>query len=164
MALTERPADRRPLAPLTGDSTLGAVIAVYLGAGAGDADGRELRSALSHVDAELGMVPVRQVRSRHVADLLENLSDAGLSPRRRAAVVDALHAVFAFAMARGLVSDDPTPRRATHRRPSDAPPPEPARTPTLAMVALGARVALWTTWFIVVGFLVLLIALLVEFG
>jgi hypothetical protein len=32
------------------------------------------------------------------------------------------------------------------------------------MLALGARVALWTTWFIVVGFLVLLVVLLFEFG
>jgi hypothetical protein len=164
MAPTQRPARRRSLAPLTGDSTLGAVIAVYLGTGAADAERRELRSALSHVDAELGTKPVRRIRSHHVAALLDKLSEAGLSPRRRAAVVDALHAVFAFAMARGLVGDDPTPRRATRPRTTDVPRHEPARTPTLAMLALGARVALWTTWFIAVGFLLLLVALLVEFG
>lgn len=164
MAATERPANGRPLA-LTGDSPLGAVIDAYL-AGARDDDRRGLRSALSHVAAELGTMPVHRIRARHVAALLDDLADAGLSPRRQAAVVDALHALFAFAAGRGLTDHDPTPGR--RRRPRVAAPPveAPAKapTPTLTMVALGARVALWTTWFIVVGFLVLLVALLVEFG
>jgi hypothetical protein len=185
MARTQRPARSRPLSHLTRDSTLGAVIAVYLGAIAAHGDRRELRSALSHVAAELGTIPVRHIRSWHVEALLEKLSDAGLNPRRQAAVVDALHAVFSFAMARGLIADDPTPRRAARsrepalrwddvrgrsrevpRRPRELPRRSQgaSATPTLTMLALGARVAFWTTWFIVVGFLVLLIALLFEFG
>jgi hypothetical protein len=113
-------------------------------------------------------MPIRRIGSRTIRAMLEDLADAGLSPRRVAAVVDALHGVFAFAVARGLVDHDPMPRRAT--RSVDVPPSEPREattprpTPTLTMLALGARVAFWTTWIIVVGFLVLLIALLFEFG
>src|ERR687887_575438 len=79
-----------------------------------------------------------------------------------------------------LIADDPTPRRAARsrepalrwddvrgrsrevpRRPRELPRRSQgaSATPTLTMLALGARVAFWTTWFIVVGFLVLLIAL-----
>jgi hypothetical protein len=166
MSATQRPANGRPLSPLTEDSPLGAVIAAYVAGNAADGDRRELRSALSHVAAELGTMPVRSIRGRHVAALLDDLKDAGLSPRREAAVVDALHAVFAFAMARGLITHDPTPGRGSRPRVAAPPPETPpkAPTPTLTMLALGARVALWTTWFIVVGFLVLLVVLLFEFG
>ena len=145
---------------------LSAVIAEYVRADAGHGDRRELRSALSHIDAELGTMPIRRVRARNIRAMLDDLADAGLSPRREAAVVDALHGVFAFAVARGLIDHDPTPGRAT--RPAEVPRSQPraatAPTPTLTMLALGARVAFWTTWSIVVGFLVLLVALLVEFG
>jgi integrase-like protein len=177
MTATRRPANSRSPSRLTEDSPLGAVIDAYLAGNAADGDQRELRSALSHVAAELGTMPVRTIRARHVAALLDDLSDAGLSTRREAAVLDALHAVFAFAVARGLTDHDPTPGR--RRRPraassvsslpsSSSPPPRQnaarAPTPTLTMLALGARVALWTTWIIVVGFLVLLVVLLFEFG
>jgi hypothetical protein len=64
MASTQRPAAGRPLAPLTGDSSLGAVIGEFIRTTA-PGDDRELRSALSHVDAELGTMPVRSVRPRH---------------------------------------------------------------------------------------------------
>jgi len=164
MAATPRPANGRPPSRLTEGSTLDAVIDAYL-AGARDEDRRGLRSAFSHVAAELGTMPVRSVRPRHVAALLDDLSDAGLSPRREAAVVDALHALFAFAFARGLIADDPTPAHraqpigASRERESAAQAP----TPTVAMLALGARVALLTTWIIVIAFLGLLVALLVEF-
>jgi hypothetical protein len=165
MAGTQRPANGRPLSQLTEDSSLGAVIDAYLAA-ARDDDRRGLRSALSHVAAELGTMPVHRVRARHVGALLDDLTGAGLSPRRQAAVVDALHAVFAFAVGRGLTDHDPTP--GGRARPRGATPPREsaakAPTPTLTMLALGARVALWTTWFIVIGFLLLLVALLVEFG
>ena len=168
MAATGRPASSRPPSQLTEDSSLGAVIDAYLAGNAADGEQRELRSALSHVAAELGTMPVRTVRARHVVALLDDLSHAGLSTRREAAVLDALHAVFAFAVARGLTDHDPTPGR--RRRPgatASSPPPQAAAkapTPTLTMLVLGARVALWTTWIIVVGFLVLLVVLLFEFG
>lgn len=161
MATTQRPASRRPLSPLTRYSTLGAVIAEFMRATDAGAD-RELRAALTHVDAELGTMPVGAVRPRHLTALLEDLREAGLSPRREAVVVEALHAVFAFAVARGLVAADPTPGAAPRR----AAPPDAATapTPTFAMLALGARVAFWTTWLIMVGFLVLLLVLLLELG
>jgi hypothetical protein len=145
---------------------LSAVIAEYVRGDAGDGDRRELRSALSHIDAELGTMPIRHIGPRTIRAMLDDLADAGLSPRREAAVIDALHGVFAYAAARGLIDHDPTPPRVT--RPGEAPRSRPrpvtTATPTLTMLALGARVAFWTTWIIVVGFLVLLIALLFEFG
>ena len=164
MSPTQRPARSRPLSPLTGDSSLSAVIAEFLRVTDGD---RELRSALSHVDADLGTMPVGTVRPRHLTALLEDLREAGLSTRRETAVVEALHTVFAFAVARGLVAADPTPGAAPRRAaPPDAAPgyAATAPTPTFAMLALGARVAFWTTWLIMVGFLVLLLVLLLELG
>ena len=82
---------------------------------------RELRAALSHVDAELGTMPVRAVRSRHLTALLDDLGDAGLSPRRQTAVVDALHVVYAFAIARGLVAADPLAEPARAPAPAGRP-------------------------------------------
>ena len=165
MATTRRPALRRPLSALTRESSLGAVIAEFMRAADAGAD-RELRAALSHVDAELGTMRVGNVRPRHLTGLLADLREAGLSPRREAAVVEALHAVFAFAVARGLVAADPTPGAAPRRAAPDAALPDAATapTPTFAMLALGARVAFWTTWLIMVGFLVLLLVLLLELG
>jgi hypothetical protein len=164
MAAIQRPARSRPLAPLTADSPLDAVIDAYVARDAVDDHRRELRSALSHVAAELGTMPVRKVRTRNVAALLDDLSHAGLSPRREAAVRDALHAVFAFAVAHGLTDHDPTPGRRGRPREDATPTAAQTLTPTLTMLALGARVALWTTWFLVLGFLVLLVVLLFEFG
>jgi hypothetical protein len=176
MATTQRPASRRPLSPLTRGSSLGAVIAEFMRATDSGAD-RELRAALTHVDAELGTMPVGTVRPRHLTALFEDLREAGLSPRREALVVEALHAVFAFAVARGLVAADPTPGAAPRRAapphaaprraaPPDAAPPDAATapSPTFAMLALGARLAFWTTWLIMVGFLALLLVLLLELG
>jgi hypothetical protein len=166
MATTQRSAPGRPLAALTGDSSLGAVIAEFLRAAA-PGDDRELRSALSHVDAELGTMSVRSIRPRHLTALLDGLRSSGLSRRREAAVVDALHAVFAFAVAHRLVAVDPmpdTPPAPANDMPTPTPTPTRTPTPTFAMLALGARVAFWTTWIITLGFLVLLLVLLVELG
>ena len=82
--------------------------------------------------------------------LLDDLHDAGLSPRRETAVIDALRSLFAFALARGLVAVDPlarppAPAPAERRAPPRRRPP-PTPTPTLTMLALGARVAVWTAW------------------
>jgi hypothetical protein len=171
--------DRDPL-PLTADSSVGAVIAEFVVATDPD---RDLRSALSHVDAELGTMPVRSVRTRHLATLLDDLRGAGLNSRRETAIVGALEALFAFAVARGLVAVSPIaapPRRAPdfaaevppRRAPdfaAEVPPrrapefsAEAPRTPTLTMLALGARVAWWTSVIVTLVFVVLLLALLVE--
>jgi hypothetical protein len=160
--------DRDPPSPLTADSSLGAVIAEFVRATAAGVERRELRSALSHVDAELGTMPVRSVRTRHITALLDGLRRAGLSVRREAAIVEALHSLFAFAVARRLVAVDPVPgsapprRRERPRGPGDASLPAP--TPTLTMLAVGARVAFWTALIVALGFVLLVLALLVELG
>ena len=146
--------------PLSGDSTVAAVIDEFLRA-AGER--RELRSALSHVSAEIGTMPLERVRARHVMALLDRLGDAGLSAKRQKAIIDALSSLYSFALARGLVRSSPfTLPAAPRREPPPAAAADTARTPTLTMVALGARVALWTAWLITIGFVVLLVALVVE--
>jgi hypothetical protein len=157
MASTQRPAPSRPLSPATGDPSLGAVIAQLLAEPAAGAD-RELRSALNHVDAELGTMPVADVRPRHVAALLDDLRRSGLSPRREVAVSDALAALFAYAVTRRLVAINPMPG------PAPPPPVTFAPTPTATMLAAGTRLVGWMTTVIVVGFLALLALLLVELG
>ena len=62
-------------------------------------------------------MPVRAVRARHLTAVVDDLHDAGLSPRRETAVVGALHSLYAFAVARGLVR----PTRCRTRAPAPAP-------------------------------------------
>jgi hypothetical protein len=155
MASTQRPASSRPLSPAAGDAALGAVIAEFLAEPAAGAD-RELRSALRHVDAELGTMPVANVRPRHLTALLDDLRRAGLSPYREAEVADALQRLFAYAVARRLVAVNPMP--------GPAPAPTPAPTPTFTMLAVGTRLVGWLTWLIVAGFLALLLMLFLELG
>jgi hypothetical protein len=149
--------------PINEDPRVSEVIAELVGTTGSEAERRELRAALSHVDAELGPMPLRDVRSRHVAALLDDLHDAGLSPRRETAVVDALRSLYGFAIAHGLVSDDPTPAPAAAAAPiTPAPASTTAPTPTLTMRALGARVAVWTAWTIAIVFALLLVVLIRE--
>jgi site-specific recombinase XerD len=146
------------------DPTLRAVIGEFVAAAGTVAERRERRAALSHVDAGLGTMPIRSVRTRNLAALLDDLYEAGLSARREAAVVDALHSLYAFAIARGLVADDPTPGGAAAATPAPMPAPAttPATTPTLTMLALGARAAVWAAWTIGIVFALLLVALVNE--
>jgi hypothetical protein len=147
---------------LTGDSTLGDVIAGF--EQETDPD-RQLQAALSHVDAELGSMPLRNVRSRHIAALLDDLHDAGLSPRRETAVVEAVGSVFAFARDRGVTDVDPVPAYVPHAGgPRETPPAAVpvAHTTTLTMLALGNRVASWTAVAIVLVFAALFLVLIVE--
>jgi len=164
------PHDRDAPSPLDGDSSLGAVIEAFLRATDPLAEQRQLRAALSHVGAELGSLPVRAVGARHYERLLDDLRRAGISPRREDALVGALHSLYGFAVARGLVFADPLRHGAIAPRarprgpsiPTHAPEPAPARTPTLTMLALGARVAYWTTGMIMLVFVGLLLVLVVE--
>jgi hypothetical protein len=102
---------------------------------------RELRAALSHVDADLGTMPLSSLRSRHVVALLDDLREAGLSARREAAILDAVDSLS------GLAAD---------------PPAATTPTPTHTMLALGARAAVWTSWTIAIVFAVLLVGLVLE--
>jgi hypothetical protein len=167
--------DHNPPSRLTGDSSMSAVIAAFADATDPGREDRELRSALSHIDADLGTTPIRRVRSRNVLALLGDLRAAGLSPRRETAVIDALHSLFGFAVARKLVAASPVmeparPERDDPPRASAAAPAAPAawtegaRTPTLTMLALGARVAWWTALIVTMGFATLLVVLVVELG
>ncbi len=102
---------------------------------------RELRAALSHVDADLGTMPLSSLRNRHVAELLDDLRAEGLSERRETAILDAVRSLSAF---------------------SAGPPAATTPTPTHTMLALGARAAVWTTWMIAIVFAVLLVILVRE--
>jgi hypothetical protein len=68
---------------------------------------RELHSALTHVKSELGTMHVEAVRRWHVQGMLDELRRAGLAPGRLTAVMESLHAVYSYAIERGLVDDTP---------------------------------------------------------
>ena len=102
---------------------------------------RELRAALSHVDADLGTMPLSSLRNRHVAALLDDLREEGLSARRETAILEAVRSLSDF------VAD---------------PPAATTPTPTHTMLALGAQAAVWTTWTIAIVFALLLVTLVLE--
>jgi hypothetical protein len=167
--------DHEPPSRLTGDSSVSALITAFADATDPAGEQRDLRSALSHIDAELGTMRVRSVRARNLVALVGDLRTAGLSPRRQMTIIDALHSVFGFALARRLVSvspaagftalgheDNPRPRAAAPAVPAAR--TEDLRAPTLTMLALGARVAWWTALIVTVGFATLVLALVVEFA
>ena len=68
---------------------------------------RALRGALSYVDSELGTMDVQEVRRRHIQALLDQLRNSGLPPARLAAIVDALNALYAYAIRRDVVGFSP---------------------------------------------------------
>jgi hypothetical protein len=146
---------------------------------------RELRAALSHVDSELGGLTVDVISGRDVQDMLDGVRAAGLPARRVNAIVMALHALYAYAIKRGIVDHSPLPgpvvppapaapvaavATAPDFRPGPPPVPEPReatrtgeqRTPTLEMLAAARRVVGWTVTTIVVLFVLLLIVLLQQ--
>ncbi len=156
------------------DPTLSSVIAQFVGSAVTAGERRERRAALSHVDAELGTMRMGAIRTRNLTAMLDDLDEAGLSARRQDAVVEALHSLYAFAIGRGLVADDPTSGAAAVATPTPMPTPTPTptptltpmpaptATPTLTMLTLGARVAAWTAWAIAIFFALLLVALVLE--
>jgi hypothetical protein len=98
---------------------------------------RELRAALSHIDAELGPLPLRSLDDERVAAFVANLREAGISPQRERAIVRALGALRPGRPAVPV----PVPASATPATPARPAPPANAPTPTDAMLALGTRVA-----------------------
>ena len=112
---------------------------------------RELRGSLAHVVSELGTLDVAAVRGRDVRAMVDGLAAAGLPPARVTAVIDALRAVYAYAVGRGLVRTSPLVGMA------DA---EPARpSPTDAMLELGERLAVWMVRAIVIAFVLVAVGL-----
>jgi hypothetical protein len=135
--------------------TVSDAIAELVSSTGSTAERRELRAALSHVDAELGTMPLRDVRPRDVTALLNDLREAGLSERRETTLVGALDLLFAFA---GDSAPAPTPTP----MPTPTPTPMTTQTPTLTMLTLGARAAVWTAWAIAIVFVLLLVALVLQ--
>jgi hypothetical protein len=68
---------------------------------------RELRGALSYVDAELGLLNVADVRRRDVQGLVDRLVAAALPVGRVYDVVDALDALYAYAIRGDIVGFSP---------------------------------------------------------
>jgi hypothetical protein len=68
---------------------------------------RALRGALSYVDSELGPMAAQDVRRRHVQGLVTQLRTSGLAPARISAIVDAMNALYSYAIRRDLVGFSP---------------------------------------------------------
>jgi hypothetical protein len=68
---------------------------------------RALRGGLSYVDTELGAMTLQGVRQRHVQGLVTQLRGAGVDPARIFGVVDALTALYSYAIRRDLVGSSP---------------------------------------------------------
>ena len=67
----------------------------------------ELRGALSYVDAELGLLNVADVRRGDVQGLVDRLVASGLTVARVYDVVDALDALYAYAIQNDVVGFSP---------------------------------------------------------
>jgi hypothetical protein len=106
---------------------------------------RELRIALGEIEAELGSLPLRLLRHRHVDALLEDLRREGLSAHRERAILDALDALY--------VQEEAAAKESTTG----------GRTPTDAILALGTKVAWWASATVFALFAGLLVLIAVTF-
>jgi hypothetical protein len=69
---------------------------------------RDLRGILRlHVAAQLGDIPLRDVRPHHVQAMIDRLADDGLSVSRIRSVVSAVRALFNYAVDRGYLELSP---------------------------------------------------------
>ena len=93
---------------------------------------RELHGAVSHVKSELGTMNMRAIRRWHVQGMLDELRRAGLAPGRLTAVVEALHALYSYAIERGLVDDSPVIFLTFPQQAEPLPPPAPDVRPPAA--------------------------------
>ena len=66
-----------------------------------------LKDGLSRIDAEFGQMAVSAVRRRHVQEFVSQLRGSGMAPARISAVVNALTALYVFAVRRDLVGFSP---------------------------------------------------------
>lgn len=67
----------------------------------------QVRGALSHVDAALGLLNVGDVRRGHVQGVVDQLVASGQTIARVYAVVDALEALYAYAIETEIVGSTP---------------------------------------------------------
>jgi hypothetical protein len=123
------------------DGQLGSVIDDFLGAAesglARDAAGipytgerlARLRSALGHVDAEIGTMPIEDVRRRHLQSLIDQLYASGLGIGQIGETVDALSSLYVYAVQRELVDFSPVVQLRSPGDGSATPPPVPHQTP-----------------------------------
>jgi site-specific recombinase XerC len=128
---------------------LGTVIAEFLGDARKDRSRtpdalRELRGALAHFGSELGDVAVDQLTPAQVEGVLDGVRASGLPEARVAGIVDALRALYAYAIERGLVRTSPVVGLVA---PADG-----GRTPTQAMIELGQRTGALAARMIVMAF------------
>ena len=143
---------------MSSNEELGSVISEFLAAAESTrspAEMRTLRRALAHASSELGSVKVADLRSRDVRVLVDELGEAGLPPERATEVVDALRAVYAYAMDREMVTTSPLVGLA----------PAAARegpSPTTAMVELGRVAARWAVRLTVLLFVLAAVGLAVA--
>jgi hypothetical protein len=63
-----------------------------------------------HVSEALGQMKLADVRQRHVQQLICDLSDAGLAPRRLHAVTESIRTLYDYAIERRLVRANPAER------------------------------------------------------
>jgi hypothetical protein len=109
---------------------------------------RALRGALSYVDSELGTMDIQDVRRRHIQGLLDQLRASGLAAARIHSVVDALHALYAYALQRDLVGFSPVVElrlpESDNGVPRSPPVPQPAPAPAAAAARGWTSGELWT--------------------
>jgi hypothetical protein len=99
---------------------------------------RALRGALSYVDSELGTMDIQDVRRRHIQALVDQLRGSGVPGARIHSIVDALQALYGYAIQRELVGFSPlvelqlpeSDNGVTHNGVPHRPPPLPTPTPT----------------------------------
>ena len=87
---------------------------------------QQLHGALSHVDAALGLLNVADVRRGHVQGVVDQLAASGQTTARVYAVVDALEALYAYAIETEIVGSTPVvlldlPGAASDATATDAP-------------------------------------------
>ena len=119
------------------DGLLGSVIDDFLAAAqsglARDSSGEPysgerlhvLRSALGRVDAELGTMRIEDVRRRQVQSVVDQLYASGWSVDQISEIVDALRALYVYAVQRELVDFSPIVQL---RSPTDGPATPPPET------------------------------------
>jgi hypothetical protein len=132
---------------------LGAVISTYLAEAEANghhtrAELRELRGSLAHVlAADLSLREADSIAGRDVEALVRDLQAVGVSTQRAGEVVSALRAVFAHAIANGIIGASPLVGL--------APAAAAAPSPTTAILTLSAHAITWAVRGIVIAFAVL---------